>query len=202
MFDFPRPGSTAAWKRHKLVKKMQKNVINPANFEIVMNNHSSQPIIKAMADAIAAANEIAKREHIKADRIERVQHFVVCLRRHLGQHIDNAAQLSSYRADMCDKALWYDIGYPTGNSETRPVGWTPYFVKISQVHEWAEQARNMAVISPSNKTLAADIEDDIKRLNGSITIADGLIVQAKTINAEGDQIIVKMTEVAESLAGV
>lgn len=203
----PRQGSTAYWKRHKLVKKRErqvfKNVLNPDNFEMVMSNHYDMKIVEAISAAINSAKEIVRREHIKADRIERVQHFVVCLRRHIGYKIDSSIIKNNYVTALCDKALWYDIGIPNGTPDgNKPSGWHQSYVTIEQVHKWATEARvHAGSASASGLTLQADIERDIKNLDASLAVMDTIIAEAQTINAEGEKIIAKMVDVAEELAG-
>lgn len=208
--DAPMPtGSTLYWKRYKLAKK---KVIHPETFEVItMTGSHTAPsfgtgastkakLVKSIADAIVSCREIVRREHIKADRIERVQYFVTCLRRHLGYNLEN--QRASYAAALCEKALWYDIGYPNGTASTKPMGWYSNQVSIRDVHEWSLEAQMMAATKTPSITLAQDIEQDIKVMDASLSIADSLIAEAKAVNTEGDKIIAKMAEVAEGLVGI
>jgi hypothetical protein len=69
---------------------------------------------KLLAQAAAHARRVSVREHIKADRFERVSQFIVSLRRQLttlgnGLNTTRSRELVN---KYCDKSKWHDIEVP------------------------------------------------------------------------------------------
>lgn len=73
--------------------------------------HGDQDLVAdALGQAIRHAKRVVVRDHIKADRMERVNQFVVSLRTRLLSSLTSIQQSKELVADLCDKTLWYDIG--------------------------------------------------------------------------------------------
>jgi hypothetical protein len=74
---------------------------------------SKKSIATALAKAMAHAQRVSIREHIKADRFERVNQFVTSLRRELTVYgVLSVSTSKDCVANLCNKAVWYDIGVP------------------------------------------------------------------------------------------
>jgi hypothetical protein len=83
-------------------------------------------VAECLGRAIRHAERVCKREHIKADRIERVNQFIVSLRSQLisvatirpGEHVlvhwagGNPLNSKDYVSLLCKKEVWFDIGHP------------------------------------------------------------------------------------------
>jgi hypothetical protein len=104
---------------------------------------------------------------------------------------------------LADKALWFEIGHPNGSVTTNPVGWYSNALSIADIHNMASEARLMAGSAQSQPTNLVDsIERDIKALDASLAVVNGVCDEARRVNAEGDVIITKMAELADTMADV
>ena len=72
--------------------------------------HHSELVADALGQAIRHAKRVVVRDHIKADRMERVNQFIVSLRTCLISNTTRISHSDKLVADLCDKTLWYDIG--------------------------------------------------------------------------------------------
>ena len=124
---------------------------------------------KAIADAIGKAvrhaERISKRDHIMADRVERVNLFITSLRREFG-YLDQT--ITGYKGDLtsslCRKELWYDAGVMNLSG----VHDSMYGCKYTrdQIQKWIDEANRQR-----NSTEAAryQIESDLEELERGLT---------------------------------
>lgn len=66
--------------------------------------------------AMNHVRSVSLREHIKADRIERVNHFITSIKRELSSALQERKISDSLKnwavILLCDKHYWHDIGIP------------------------------------------------------------------------------------------
>lgn len=154
-------------------------------------------IVKAMSDAIAHVRQVAVREHIKADRIERVNQFVVSLRRqfgYMGEQFRTEREFLS--AQLARKEVWYDVGVLNPPSISGINGMTSTSLKPRDVENWLAQAEAM---TPSHGDLKAQIERDLEVIKGSILVAESCNKNVGEINRNADNLMVEMAALAADM---
>jgi len=72
----------------------------------MLTAYASSELPSVLADSAKEAWEISVREHVKASRIERVGHFVTCIRRFLTQRM-YFTRRGVY--SLLQKGMWYDV---------------------------------------------------------------------------------------------
>jgi hypothetical protein len=80
---------------------------------------SKKTLANALARAMIHARRVSVREHIKADRFERVNQFITSLRREIttfGTKL-SASAITSLTNELCNKSAWYDIGVPNRSNQ-------------------------------------------------------------------------------------
>lgn len=136
-----------------------------------------------MGKAIRHAQRVCAREHIKAHRVERVNHFITSLRRELSYlesmnkkiTKDMCAWLQNV---MCEKAHWYEIGIATASG--------------SMFNNWIQRAnRNSSSANAQSEMILADLEE----LERNIAGIQQTVEDAKRINNEGDVVVARLCEV-------
>jgi hypothetical protein len=153
---------------------------------------TTQMIAEAINKAMRHAERVCRRDHIKADRIERVNQFVVSLRRELRElreirHQPSAVILTAAADDLTNKELWYDIGVLTLN-----VG-SIYGLKhpARTIQGWVEDANRMKTGTDAARYI---IEGDLEELERGLTGVVACIEDARKINLEGDQVVSQLCE--------
>lgn len=146
--------------------------------------------IESIASAIVSASTICRREHVKADRTERVGHFVTCLRRVFAL----IQRKESWLVDsLCNKAIWYDIGF-LGSMFSRHInlGASSYVdVNVKTIEEWVMYARLKADANKGDPI--EEIEMQIDTLNSSLGYF-------RMRQQETNQLLKKADQLAEELA--
>jgi len=139
-------------------------------------------IAEAIGVATRHVKRIARREHLKADRVESVNLFIVSLRREL--IVRFGSQSGGMVDAMCRKELWYDAGDPSpAYSGTCPSHY--------QLENWARIAKRMSDSSSAQvELIQADLEELERSLHGFKIQVD----EAERINTEGDDILVGLEE--------
>lgn len=144
-------------------------------------------IAAAIGKAVRNAKRIARRDHIKADRIEGVNQFIVCLRREFSYLKDmNDSVKSELSHSLARKEIWYDIGVLHSTIQS-------YYCKYprQQIQKWLDTAERFIRGTDSQK---ADIEADMEELSSFIQGATACVEQAKRINEASEQVEGQLVE--------
>lgn len=165
---------------------------NPYGFYLVtqmnqvqslINASNEEAIARALGKAIRHANRVVKREHIKGDRIERVNSFIVSLRTQLLSGIaDNTISNKSAVVDaLCKKEVWYDIGQPNPTQDLR-------YGKVSsaQIHGLLSLVKRFA---DETGAQADEILGDLEECERGIQGLGSFIEDAERINQEGGELL-------------
>jgi len=168
---------------------------SPRNPSMVIDKLPHNLIVKALSDALSHTKEVAVREHIKADRNERVNQFIVSLRRHFGYLPDTYRTEREYlSSQLARKEVWYDLGI------LNPPNISGLLLGISldgkQVEKWLTQAEAM---TPVYGDLKADIERDLSKLQGSIMVAQACNKVATEINWNADRVLLGMAALLDEM---
>ncbi len=134
---------------------------------------------KNLLSAMLSAEKIVRREHIKADRIERVNHFITCLRREF------TGESKHFVEALCKKEVWYDIGVVSPNITN---SWLP--ISASHLEQAMLNAKRLRGNMEDNKS---EIEHDLKELGTSIYGMDSLVSDMKRLNDESDGVLSKLS---------
>lgn len=145
-------------------------------------------IAEAIAKAIRHAERVSKRDHIKADRVERVNQFLVSLRRELS-YLERSSSVMLYAGDLLKKEVWHDIGVLN-------ITWPSYGMKFSrnQAQLWLEQSKKQRA---SVEAARYEIEGDLEELERLTTGAFAAIEDAKRVNQESELIASQLVSLFE-----
>lgn len=151
-------------------------------------------IVKAIVDAMMHAREVSEREHIKADRIERVNQFIVSLRRQLSYMDDKyRTEREHVSANLTTKELWYDIGVLNPERIAGLRG----SIQYNTVQRWVLQAQ--AGIGSSSGSLQDAIDKALTGLKGTILVAQGCNLVTDQLNKDADKVVSEMAALAADL---
>lgn len=145
-----------------------------------MNEESYVIVSRALNTAMHHAERVCKREHIKADRFERVNQFITSIRRELGGYVtikDALVNIEELKAALSRKEIWYDIGVL--NKSFTGVG---QFSK-SYIQPIVERAK---ALNNSIYSAAEQIAGDLEDLESTLSGMSCAIEEAQRINSEGD----------------
>lgn len=143
-------------------------------------------IVEAIGKAIRHTNRVVLRDHIKGDRLERVNQFITSLRREVMSQFNrvSAHMPESIVAYLCDKVVWHDVGVPaahlTGDKRTR-------------IQDWIMRAQAQSVCRSDAQ--AELILGDLEELERGLQTVQQQIEQAVRINEEGDRLSQQLCEV-------
>lgn len=156
-----------------IYKEGEKQVSEPSALDV------DKAIAHAIGKAMRHAERVSRREHIKADRIERVNQFIVSLRRELGD-IGRGRYVSANINAMLDKGMWYDIGIPVINFN--------HFGNLTrdQVQRWVTEANRIK--QNNTDAMRYEIEGDLEELERGLQGCQSACENAKRINQESEQI--------------
>lgn len=163
----------------------QRNSYTPIyqNGEYQVSEPSALDVDKAISIAIGKAmrhaERVSRREHIKADRVERVNQFIVSLRRELGD-IARGRYVSGNVNALLEKGMWYDIGVPVINFNTFGS------VTRDQVQRWVNEANRQR--QNNTDAMRYEIEGDLEELERGLQGCKSACEDAKRINQESEQI--------------
>lgn len=140
-------------------------------------------IAGAIGKAIRHTKRVCSREHIKADRIERVNHLITSLRREVS-YLESMSR--SIPADMrlwlqnfiCDKAYWHDIGILTTSGQI--------------LSSWLQMANRQ---SGSSEAQSEMILADLEELERGLAGVNHTVGEVKRINVEGEALVEKLCNV-------
>jgi hypothetical protein len=168
--------------------------ISPEALNMLMQQLPTGLIVKALADAITHAQDVSKREHIKADRHVRVNQFVVSLRRHLRYMGDQYGAESSFLIQrLCRQEIWYDIGVLNKEHfRTYDHSDLPY----ERIEKWFVQAQSMI---PADTSLNCEIEKGMQLLSGFILVAENCNQVTGVLNENADKLLGRMAALAGDL---
>lgn len=162
----------------------------PATFDAT--GDLGQAVSNAMAAAIHHAERVSRREHIKADRIERVSHFTTSLRRELGyveRTFKNCTGFRNLQSNLCHKRTWYDIGVLSTTTYIALSGFPQDLVP-----QWLAAARRLASTPQAAKDqIAGDLEELERGLGGCLSAVE----EAQRINAESESVALRLCEMLE-----
>jgi hypothetical protein len=136
-------------------------------------------IPKAIAKAMIHTKQVARRQHQKSDRIERVQHFITDLHREICGLRLNTSLTSTLESDLCQRSLWYDAGELERNYlGLRNTSW-------AQLQTWVETARTMTL---GLEEQCSVIEGDIEGLKTDLGNIHGVTTRMARINEQADEV--------------
>ena len=131
---------------------------------------------KLIRKATRHAQEVAGREHIKADRHERVGHFVTTLRR-LIDHQGLGPSKNGLINGLCRKEIWHDAGeLSEGATFSQPL-------ELWKVKSWVAGAK--ALFVTPEETALDSMDAAIAEANEHIEEMRPLINQAEVLAEEG-----------------
>jgi len=160
-------------------------MFSPSTIEELPDDKKKQLVV-ALGKAIRHSLRISKREHLKANRAERVDLFVVSLRREISYLFpDNRKPIVS---ELCSKSIWYDTGRLT--PETWPSGSNS--VRRSAIEPLLEQAkRQVETVDVQCDTILDGIEDMERMVKGLHLTAD----EAERINEQSEEVLEQLSAV-------
>lgn len=164
-------------ERHQ--RNLEKRPMSgPHSYQTYASVADEKDIATALHKAIRHAERVAKRDHIKADRIERVNLFMTSLRREFGYVGSKNTNVGSLAGDLTKKELWHDIGMLA-------LTWPTYGMRHSraEVQKWLDAAKKM---KDSTDSARYEIEGDLEELERMMTGAFSTIEDARKINEEGE----------------
>jgi hypothetical protein len=138
---------------------------------------SDDSIAKVIRNAVFHVKRVSVREHIKADRIERVNLFLTSLRNGLNIFRQNFSFFM-----LCDSLLRKDMWYEPGILNGTDLLGSPLLLPRTQVVKWVDMARK----NYGDDTTVAFINHDLEVLD---QIVGGCIANcdvAKRINEESE----------------
>lgn len=139
---------------------------------------------KAIGQAIRHAKRVVVRDHIKADRMERVNQFVVSLRTKLLNGFQTITFASELVGDLCDKTLWHDIG-ELGPTATRS-NYNHNKMSLTAIQALLDTAKRMSYQADAqSEEILGDLEELERELHGLQVLND----DADRINAEGEKLV-------------
>jgi hypothetical protein len=146
-------------------------------------HHSEQEAVAdAIGQAIRHAKRVSKRDHIKADRIERVNQFVVSLRTRLLSFRSGISHTNELVADLCDKTIWYDIG-ELGSQQASGRYNKMSNIQIQRLLDIAKSRANVA--DAQSEEILGDLEELERGLHGIRLVNE----EADRINQEGEKLV-------------
>lgn len=133
----------------------------------------------AIGKAIIHAQGVARREHIKADRIERVNQFIVSLRHEL-------RFVTPVPSALLEKDLWQDIGiynsaYPTYKAKP----------DRGDFHKWLQLA---SVYVRSQDRSVEEIRHNLQELEVYVSAGLHCVADAERINEESSRVADSLTK--------
>jgi hypothetical protein len=140
------------------------------------------------------AREVGGREHVKANRHERVGHFVTTLRRLLDSHlaVNSITTTKALIQALCDKAQWYDAGVLA--TEADFYRFQAKGFNTAQVKSWVAAAAIPATSVESElddfDISLAELSDDIPTLQALNTQADAVCANAERAATELEELMV------------
>lgn len=157
-------------------------------FGEVMADKNDSAISAAICAAIQHVRRISHRDHLKSDRIERVNLFMTSLRRELSQHLPSTSMVDYHRRTLVealtDKSIWHDVGI-------LHVGAKIQHLSRAQVEGWLADAE---VESYTVKGQAYDIETDLDILQSDMERFRTLNRRADRIAKEGEELLGELTD--------
>jgi len=151
-------------------------------------------LVDSIARAIKHARSVAKREHKKADRHERVGIFVTSLR---STFISRCRDY--YVGKLCEKRLWYDIGelnepvqlpaVSYKGAQYEPQG--EIRVTTMNLKSWVYEAN----LQTGERNLAEEIDEDLAELEKSLPGFKVPIEQATHLNEQADQVLNSLIDI-------
>jgi len=177
------PGRSAEAVYANQVSKPEENMDSfiAGRIKNELQSHHEASIIEALVAAAVHAEQVSRRDHIKADRIERVNQFIVSIRRELNRHCSGGTVPQSLLIDietsLTRKETWDDILVqgPTLSFNFR--------IDKTQFLNWVSAARLKKSHLP---TVKSSIEDDLAGLQRIVTGTDSILADMAKINDQGE----------------
>lgn len=141
-------------------------------------------IAGALGKAIRHAQRVCVREHIKADRVERVNLFLTSLRRevsYLESHNHSIpVDLRQWLQTMlCEKAYWHDIGITTASGHNLFGNW----LQMAKRQSHSADAQSEMILA------------DLEELERGLSAVQSTVHDVERINKEGDVLVTQLCEV-------
>lgn len=156
-----------------------------------------------LSRAIKQTKSSATRDHIKADRNERVSLFVTDLRREICsastpldvRHQFGAPRLHNKVIDIfCRKSVWHDVGVLLPNRVTTGIGSKSMISGLTEesVRDWLSQ---VVIFEPSMNEV---ILEEMNELDRSMLKFNQQIDQVTRLNTEADEVFNSLVNLIES----
>ena len=149
--------------------------INGVNV-IMTDQASHERMAKAIYEARKHAVSVSKRDHIKADRYERVGLFLTTLRRTLG-YIGTKPQ-----GGILDRKVWSDAGRLSVDF-AKHIGISN---SADTVEGWVKRAMAMET---SVEGISDSINDELEEMKKDVVLFERDIQEAERINQEADVLV-------------
>ena len=150
-------------------------------------------VAECLGRAMRHAERVCKREHIKADRIQRVNQFIVSLRSQILTY--GESRVSEPKAlvnALCKKEVWYDIGQPIATGRSSGIIHGGSSIASSEITGLVSLARTF---SHNTDAQAEEILGDLEEVERGIGGLRSHIEQAERINEEGEGLLQELCAV-------
>jgi hypothetical protein len=146
-------------------------------------------IAEAIGRAIRHANRVSYREHINADKPERINQFCTSLRRELGylstfggglEKLDDASSRFLIN-NLCHKEYWYDIGHIAS-----------FIPNLPRASMWVDLAKRLSYRCGAQSEI---ILGDLEELERGVRRMQTHVSEATRINEQGDRLIADLEAV-------
>ena len=153
--------------------ELTKQIINR-----LTTDKQDELIAGALGKAIRHAQRVCVREHIKADRVERVNLFLTSLRREVSyleshQHNISIDLRQWLQAMLCEKAYWHDIGITTASGHNLFGNW----LQMAKRQSHSADAQSEMILA------------DLEELERGLVAVQSTVHDAERINKEGDEYV-------------
>lgn len=144
-----------------------------------LSDEQHEMIGEALGKAIRHTERVAMRNHIKADRIERVNLFVTSVRREISYLSKLTEDIRSWAVGiLSEKYNWHDIGVPASTH--------------SEIDRWLLIVKRTC---HSASAQSDEILGDLEELERGLVGVQRQVREAERINVEGEKIVAGLCEV-------
>ncbi len=133
--------------------------------------------------------------------------FLTDLRREMTLLANVSPQLKTFSCNVCRREMWTTVGIPKHSGRYYHSDWN--FTTIADDGEWhmnfdradqlSQQARLQAKYQTPDSQQSVEVTVQLARLEQQLKEINATVGVARNINGEADKVVVKLTEIAESL---
>ena len=148
--------------------------------------HDEQLVAACLGKAIRHSERVSRREHIKGDRIERVNQFINSLRSAI-LTTNNLQEGKRFVEALCKKEVWYDIGQPSPSANN----WSTNF-SSAQIHDLLAISKRLSHHTDAQaEQILGDLEEVERGIGGLLVHVE----EAQRINNEGEHLVDELVAV-------